>query len=300
MITVFMLGGLGNQLFQYAAAKTLSELRNGDSIVIDTDWYKSAVGRRYGLNKFDFSDIHIATEKEKRGFRNRVVKRILFLYDSFFEKRKSNFGLFHICVKSILNKIGIYISVVNAYGEQNAPITDNMLKQKNIYLYGFFQDRQYAYNLKNVFLKFPSRGYELWKQNNAEGAHVCVHIRLGDYVDNDYFGICTKRYYNRALKYLADKVQNPIFHIFSDDIEMVKKDFTFAYPVIYEEEKNVNECLMKMSLCKYFIISNSTFSWWAQCFSKNKDKMVVAPASWYGDRNRIFDLYDKNWRLIEP
>ena len=119
-------------------------------------------------------------------------------------------------------------------------------------------------------------------------------------MDNNYYGICTKSYYEKALEYLMNKVQNPVFHIFSDDIEMVKKDFTFAYPVIYEEEKNANECLMKMSLCKFFIISNSTFSWWAQYLSKIKDKMVIAPASWYGDRNIKFELYDKAWKLIEP
>lgn len=300
MIMVFMQGGLGNQLFQYAAAKMLSELRNGDSIVIDTDSYQWVSDRRYGLNKFDFPDIHIATEKERQCFRNRVVKRILFFYDSFFKKRGNCFKLFHMCVRFILNKLGIYISVANSYSNQKVPVTNGMLKQKKIYLYGFFQSGPYAYHLKNITLKFPSKGYELWKQNNATGEHICVHIRLGDYLNDSYYGICTKSYYNRAFEYLIDKVKNPIFHIFSDDIEMVKREFIFAYPVIYEEENNANECLMKMRLCKHFILSNSTFSWWAQRLSFNENKIVVAPRRWYGERQRKFYLYDNAWKLIDP
>lgn len=299
MIVVFLVGGLGNQIFQYAAASTLSELRDKDEIVIDVDSYKLAKDRKYELYKFDFPFIHIAAEKEKKSFTFRTVKALLHWYANYSVRNEGVFSIkFYKYIKVILNKLGIYISCVNDY--EDVPITSNMLKRKNIYLYGYFQYPQYAYQLKNVSLKYTSREYELWRDKNTEGEHVCVHIRLGDYRQDTFFGICTKAYYYKALKYLADKIEYPVFHIFSDDMEIVKKEFKFEFPVIYEEEKNIGECLMKMSLCKHFILSNSTFSWWAQRLSKYKNKIVVAPAKWYRDKNIKFYLYDKNWKLMEP
>lgn len=298
MIVVFLVGGLGNQIFQYAAALTLSELRNKDDIVIDIDNYKLDKDRKYELYKFNFPLIHLADEEERKKFRFRCVKAILRWYRNYSLKEKNFSSKFNRYLKSVLNRLGIYISCVNDY--EDVPITYNMQKHKNIYLYGYFQYPQYAYNLKNVSLKFTSQGYKLWKENNKEGEHVCVHIRLGDYVQDDFFGICTKNYYYKAFAYIAEKIENPVFHIFSDSMEIVKKEFKFVFPVIYEEEKNTSECLMKMSLCKCFILSNSTFSWWAQRLSQSENKIVVAPAKWYKDKDIAFYLYEKSWKLIDP
>lgn len=299
MIVVYLIGGLGNQMFQYAAATTLSELRNKDEIVIATDNYRSAKDRRYELYKFNFSNIRRISEKEKCSFTYNIVKTILRWYERYYMKNRGFFyEKLYKCIKCFLNICGIYISGINDV--EDVPVSKGMLKHRNIYLYGYFQHPQYAYNLNNISLKYVCKSYELWKKDNTGEGHICVHIRLGDYINDESFDVCTKSYYYRAFAYIAGKVENPVFHIFSDSMEIVKNEFKFTMPVIYEEEKCAAKCLMKMSSYKYFIISNSTYSWWAQHLSQHEGKIVAAPMIWFRNGNGVFPLYEKTWKLIEP
>ncbi len=295
MVVLFLEGGLGNQIFQYAAARTLSELRNNDSIIIDTDICKTSKDRKCGLHRFLLPNMHIATETEKKIVEYRVAKTIIQLYRRYGIK-DSRISFFDRIFQLFLNRLGIYIHVGHF---EDAPIPASLLKKKNIYIYGFFQRNRFIKCIKTIDLKWKSPQFEMWKRNVEFGEHVCVHIRLGDYVDNSFFEVCSKDYYYRAMKYIASIVENPVFHIFSDDMAVVKTGFSFEYPVIFEEEKNINECLIKMSLCKHFILSNSTFSWWAQRLCQNKNKVVAAPAQWYSDKNIPFYLYEKDWKKIE-
>ncbi len=298
MIVLFLEGGLGNQLFQYAAARTLSKLRENDDIIIDTDFYKGFGDRRYELNKFKFSGIRIASEKDKQKMKYRIAQKKIDAYKQRITLSSGddnrNLNNFY---KSILAKQGIYICGGTVIGDTRLPL--NLIKRKDIFLYGYFQHPRFRQNIQ-VKLKNVSVDMKLWEKDIIYGEHICVHIRLGDYVNNDDYEVCTKEYYYSAIEYIAGIVKNPVFHIFSDDIEAIKREFRFAYPVVYENEKIASKCLVKMSLCKHFVISNSTFSWWAQRLSKNKNKIVVAPGKWYGDESIPFYLYDKAWIIMKP
>lgn len=298
MIFLFMEGGLGNQLFQYSAAKTLSKMRNNDQIVIDTSFYKNMSNRRYELNRFEIPEIHIADENCKNKLKYIIVRKIFSYYreNAFAWKGDLN-KLVHKFIRFLLNTTGLYIDTRSDL--IGFSMSEGMIKRKDIYLYGYFQYPQFINELE-LKLKVESIDLKTWKSCNVNSNHICVHIRLGDYVNNDYFGICKKRYYYDAMKYMIDNVSSPIFHVFSDDLNLVKQEFRFVVPVIYEEEENACECLKKMSMCKHFILSNSTFSWWAQRLATNREKIVVAPSYWYGDGNVKFYLYDKEWKLIKP
>jgi hypothetical protein len=101
------------------------------------------------------------------------------------------------------------------------------------------------------------------------------------------------------MKCIAENIPNPVFYIFSDSIHQVKNEFHFPYPVHYfYSDRTASEEILLMSTCKNFIISNSTFSWWAQYISTNPDKIVVAPNRWYND-SRNSQLYMDNWDVIE-
>ena len=99
---------------------------------------------------------------------------------------------------------------------------------------------------------------------------------------------------------MKEKIDNPVLFVFSDDIKWAKENIKFEGIQIFYEDGNdtVDEKLRMMYSCKHFIISNSTFSWWAQFLSRNQDKIVIAPSRWY--KNDVHsDLINENWIKIE-
>ena len=115
--------------------------------------------------------------------------------------------------------------------------------------------------------------------------------------------MCDKEYFYNAIELIKSKVRNAIFIVFSDDLEWVKSYIKLEekFPeckFYYESGKDtVEEKLRMMTKCKHFIISNSSFSWWAQYLAKNENKIVIAPDAWFtnGDKN---GLYIDDWILI--
>ena len=128
-------------------------------------------------------------------------------------------------------------------------------------------------------------------------------IRRGDYISDPkykkiYF-VCDNDYFIEGVNRIKAEIPEAKVFVFSDDVDWVKKNIDFNCKTYYESGKDdVWEKLRLMSACKHFVISNSTFSWWAQHLSKNPDKMIYAPSKWYPD-GRPCDIYEDNWRYIE-
>ena len=102
---------------------------------------------------------------------------------------------------------------------------------------------------------------------------------------------------------MKEKIDNPLFVVFSDDIEWVKENMDFGASAIYEDGTDpLYEKIRLMSSCKHFIISNSTFSWWVQYLSTNKKKIVIAPKKWkniaYKKDTGKLDIYEDFWILL--
>ena len=134
---------------------------------------------------------------------------------------------------------------------------------------------------------------------------VCVHIRRGDYVSNEKnraLVVCDETYYKRGMEYIAERVENSVFYIFSDnlqEINWIKENYHFDYNVQYIELNNLDyEELRLMYQCKHFIIANSTFSWWGAYLSANEDKVIIAPATWNKDYSGQIDVYTKSMILL--
>lgn len=298
MIVLFPEGGLGNQLFQYSAALTLSKLRKDDDIIIDREFFGNSRDRKYELNKFKFPNIHAATLNIRNSLEYKWAKKIICMYRKYTSNNlKTFFITSEKMIEPILCKAGIYVHARH-FGDKEIPLS--IISRKNIFLWGYFLRPRFVHVINQIELKSKNPRIEIWKRDWAIDEHVCVHIRLGDFVNNEFLDVCTKDYYYRAMNYIAKKIEHPIFHIFSDDLGYVRKEFKFLFPVIYEEEKNVSMCMMKMSLCKHFILSNSTFSYWAWKLSQYKDKITVAPIQWFRGGYTPFHLYDKTWIRIKP
>lgn len=103
-------------------------------------------------------------------------------------------------------------------------------------------------------------------------------------VNKKIFYVCDLEYFQRGVDYIKKHVENPVFIVFSNDIDWVKANLNIDNEVYFESGKDpVWETFRLMYSCKHFVISNSTLHWWAQWRSENKEKIVVAPERWYND-----------------
>ena len=141
--------------------------------------------------------------------------------------------------------------------------------------------------------------------SNSES--VCISIRGGNYLNpkvKKSLFVCDRIYFIEAVKRICSLTNNPKFFIFSDDLKWVKEYICLEkeFPNLsfqYEDgTDDVSEKIRLMSMCKHFIISNSTFSWWAQYLGNYNNKIVIAPNKWFTNGNRC-GLYMQNWTLLD-
>lgn len=189
---------------------------------------------------------------------------------------------------------GLYMTL---YGPQYCKIRNSSAKDK--FVYGRFEDIRYFDEIRDKLLQEIQplqdeliENKVLYEVLKSEKQTVCISIRRGDYVSNAEFekklNVCTKEYFEKAVQCIKQKIDNPVFIIFSDDVEWCKTNINFIEKEkCYFESGNdpVWEKLRLMYMCKHFIISNSTFSWWSQYLSRNEEKIVIAPKFWFKNDN---------------
>lgn len=280
MITIKIQGGLGNQLFQYAAALQISKISK-QPLAIDTSFYKEEKFKGlFRLDKFkiEYSEEEIDfTSSNEQLFRNRV-RSYLFRNTSFFSDPGFN--------------------VIN--GDQlkyPAKSLAKLSKERCYLLTGWLQKSAFFSPASNLLSD------NLWLKNNKEVgkqiadviAHsnsVAVHVRRGDMAINPNFVTIEKNYYFSAIRKVLELTSDPLFFVFSDEPEKAMelfKGFNIQMIFITENSQSLGYYGTQgdyidfelMRQCKHFIISNSTFSWWPAYLSNNTNKIVVAPKIWY-------------------
>lgn len=289
-------GGLGNQMFQYAFAKYI-EFNTGDISKLDFSTYAELLNdkiRRPRLLKFNLSS-SVAKEDE--------IRKITIL------KHKGNSLSFWYKVKIFLEAVlnskyffewrrGVFISLSQI--------------KKNSYFDGYWQSIDYIEPIKEQLFHEFTPNYDLSDKAKKQIAEMQAHdsvfvgVRKGDYTANvsarKHYGVITNSYYLKAMEMIASKVKNPIFHIFSNDIEWCKQNLDFKnYKVVFRDKEMQTddfEELMIMSSCKHAIISNSTFNWWGAYLIKNPYKEIVCPLRWFNDDTPI-NLIPADWDKIE-
>ena len=269
------MGGLGNQMFQYAYALELAKKLN-DDVCFDTDFYKGA-----SPTLFELEVLQKNTIKEKELNDLKSAKRVEKLYHIIqYIIRKLNHEKIGICLFQKLSKRGYYFNFDPFY------YPSIVCNKRNKYIYGYFQGVQYFESVEEEIRKqFTSKiGAEAKKYECSikECNAVAVHIRLGDYHKrkNQYLNVCTDSYYLKGMNYIRDNVENPVFFIFTNDSNLVKRKKYIPDNAIIVDGTKDYEDLMLMKLCKHFVISGSTFSWWGAFLSENNSKITVAPKVW--------------------
>ena len=281
MIIQNFFGGIGNQLFQYAAAYSLS-LKSKKILFYDYS-LKDTFKKKHISNISDVFDIDI----------NNVVPTYNF------------FGPLHNLFKRLFLKF-LFLSKLPLFflTENNYKIVLNR-KLNKIVMLGYWQDinffNKHETNLKRQ-LKFKNfrknfKILNLIKNSNS----IFIHFRQGDYLNksNKVNYSLPIDYYCKAIDFMKKKVKRPFFFIFSDDINSISKVF-FEKKIFNEKFKILKnnhdyEDLFYMTNCKHSIISNSTFAWWGAWLNHNKKKIVIYPNLWFKNFKKSPDIFSKSW-----
>ncbi len=186
---------------------------------------------------------------------------------------------------------------------------------KHTYLDGWFQSYQYfekytkdiqeIFTVRTPFTK-PNQGF-INLIEEAGNRAVSLHVRRGDYVTLEWarrwHGVCSLEYYEWAIASMKDKLENPVFFIFSDDIAWCREYLEFPEGIqvyfIDHNESAGHEDLRLMYTCSHHIIANSTFSWWGAYLGRNPDKTIIAPKKWLQtDRFTTQYIIPPSWVLL--
>lgn len=292
MIIAEIRGGIGNQLFTYAAAKALA-LRKGVALGMDLHNHDSHDKRSLAIFSFHIEDTVVSPEIIKILTELPTHRSKQWLINSFDR-------LFPYYKRS-------------TFIEQNNLFDPNLFKAKsNAYLRGYWQSERYfsSYEaeIRSVLrFKTPVPIVRKWIVDNINTSNsVSIHIRRTDFLDTEgqaLYSEITLAYYQRAVTFLKNKVTNPHLFVFSDDIEWTKNHIKFDLPTIFIDplEGQDFEDLRLMSLCKFHITANSTFSWWGAWLAVFKNKIVIAPGKWFNPKHptqKDDDLIPKSWVRI--
>ena len=293
MIIVKLIGGLGNQLFQYAFARSLA-ITHDVSFKLDISSFDTYKLREYSLMHFNIIE-NFASESELR-----LVKKNYCEY--WKNKLIDLLSPYH--KKTLIKE--------RKFTYDSELINNIDFSKKIIYFEGYWQTEKYFSLIKNTITKELELKTSIDDENkkHAESINrfnsVSIHIRRGDYVHNKntqkYHGACGLDYYSKAVEIISSKVTEPYFFIFSDEPEWVENNLKLKFPTTYiknNDSSKSHEDLKLMALCKHNIIANSTFSWWGAWLNKNNDKIIISPAKWFQTESIDYsDVIPNGWIKI--
>jgi hypothetical protein len=289
LIFSHILGGIGNQMFQYAAGRSLSYFHKQPFLLDlnDFEFYKLHNG--FELQRIFNIAANIGIKSDLREIlgwqRNSLINKVL---------RQPQF-------KSLRSRNFVVEPHFNYW-------SDFFKSPTNAYLRGYWQSELYFKSIQNLIreefkFKIPLSGEnaKLAKLIQSQKS-VSLHVRRGDYLTHlktsRIMSTCSIDYYEKAVDLMSSKIQSPVFYVFSDDICWTKKNISMPHPCVYIDHNNHLESyrdMQLMSLCQHHIIANSSFSWWGAWLGQNSSKIVIAPKVWFKNGTNDSDLVPNRW-----
>ena len=284
MIFVRLSGGLGNQLFQYAAGHRLARRHNVE-LVLDTSWFENrywqTTRRPYELFRFDVRG-RLMSSREKRWlalYTNNVLKRLPLPREwRLVRERHFNFD----------------------------PAVLTLPDQ--VFLNGYWQSPRYFDDVADCIraecVPMPPMGNEDRRVADlmADADSVAIHVRRGDYVSlraaRRTHGTCTLAYYVEAVRMMRERLTSPRFFVFSDEPEWTRAHLHIgsdAIHVAHNDPGMAFQDLRLMSLCRHQIVANSSMSWWGAWLNRHAQKLVIAPDRWFLADLDTSDLIPHDW-----
>lgn len=271
MIAVTAKGGLGNQLFQYATARSLAD-RLGTDLVIDSSWY-----RLRGLHTQ--RELVLDKLRIRASFRAFPVRRFAFRQPPRFAEKSFSYD----------------------------PAVRDL--PDGTHLDGYFQSPRYFDDNRDKLMAdlqpvgdLSGEGARLASLIGAAEYPVSLHVRRGDYVTSksaaSVLGTLDVAYYRRAMKHLSELHKTVV--VFSDDLEWCRENLRLGEALVFPEAPLTPvEDLTLMSRCRAHVIANSSFSWWGAWLDPTPGKLVVAPEQWSADGSlQTQDLLPSEWLRV--
>jgi len=300
MIITSLKGGLGNQMFQYAAGLALAE-HHRTVLKLDVSWFGTdpqyEAHNRYALSCLNITE-QFATTEEIEGLRGVQLTRT----ERWSVALARRLRLYRYANRQV------------ASGNLHSPPTfafypEFFAQPNSTYLNGMFQSERFFAPVADLLRLHFSFRYPAQPEVAALAARIrsgpsaALHFRRGDYARNPNFareiGVLGPGYYARAVKQLRERSPDAKLYIFSDDVEAVAREFTPAGP--HEFVRGVQpwhayDKIRLMSLCDHIAIANSTFSWWAAWLNPSPTKLVLAPEPWFArSPHDTADLVPPSW-----
>ena len=286
MKIVNIIGGLGNQMFQYAFACRLKEMYPEEEVLIDTSHFHHIF-----VKKWKTANLH-------NGFEiNKVFPNATLLVASPWQLMKvsryiPNYLLSRLARKHLPKRKQEFIQSKNNYFIFQPSVFE---QTGDVYYEGLWESVHYYISIREKLRKVyehstPNLQNADYINRMEKENSVGIHIRRGDYLLTDAFkGLCQLDYYKKAIEMILSDGRTYSFYIFSNDIEWCGKNIV---PLVGSNKISMvtnntghNSCwdMFLMTHCKDLIIANSSFSWWGAFMNKNPKKIVVAPKKWYKD-----------------
>lgn len=280
MIITRLIGGLGNQMFQYAAALRLA-MRHDAVVKFDLSFLEDRTDRGFTLRDFDLVIFNLA-EKAASAREVRKYRRLI-----------------EPATRTRLERIADKFSARHFYLEKHQTFQPEVLGlPDDTYLEGYFQNERYfgdvGMEIRKHFRLTPDESMlsaetRLLADEIRTAGGTCLHVRRGDYVSNPiaarHHGVCGLEYYRRGLEKLRSLGSSVRVFVFSDDSAWCHENFKPAdgFTVVGQEHAGprASTHLWLMTLCQHFLIANSSFAWWAAWLGQDSNKIVIRPSRWF-------------------
>lgn len=291
MKIVKVIGGLGNQMFQFALYKAIQKKFPEEKVLLDLHCFNGYHKHRgFEIGKLFHADYEEASLRE--------VAKVAYPYPNYQCWR---FG------SRILPDRNTMLKEKPNYAFESTALT----REGDTYYDGYWQHEEYFLIIREDLLQtFTFTGFEENGKNQetallvADKNSCAIHIRRGDYVKDKLFrNICNLEYYQKAIQLMNEKVHPELFCIFSDDILWCNEHLspllgqTRTIYADWNTDRNSFYDMHLMSLCRHQIIANSSFSWWGAWLNANKDKIVIASQKWWNIKDAHSPI-SSNWIRI--
>ncbi len=285
MKIVRFLGGLGNQMFQYAFYKALKQqFKQVKADIHEFDKYTLHNG--FELEEIFPVQLKYASlleisllDHRNRAWKYRKLRKLLFMKGEYYEEWP-------------------FFSYKASLFSDHAP---------KLY-WGYWQHHRYVDRVADQLRKEfvfpclrPSKNLDLLKALEREGNSVAIHVRRGDYLKDAYLGgLVNLAYFEHGISYMKERLGHPRFYIFSDDMAWCKENLPLGKDATFVDWNKGVESYRDMQLisqCKHAIISNSSFSWWGAWLNQHPDKIIIVPKIWMrsADIPNTAQMHPENW-----
>ncbi len=289
MVIVRLSGGLGNQMFQYAAGRAIAHRRRVP-LKLDVSEFQNGSHRIYALEAFNINGSIISSQAIE-SFKTSATSRSALLLDKLRPYYR----------RPLIKESGFTFdpNILRASGQ--------------VYLDGYWQSEKYFEDIQELLraeftVKEQPQGANasMMERIKQSSAAVSLHVRRGDYASdpgsNQYHGTCSPEYYQSAVSKLIALGIQPHFFVFSDDIPWAQANLHLDYPASFVNQNGMSadhEDLRLMSTCRHHIIANSSFSWWGAWLGSHPDMVVIAPRKWFNEATHdTRDLIPASWLQV--